>query len=146
MYTKSWSAFDRLVAVVPPGGSIGSVPGYGPLYRDADYLRIASMTSSFPSGYYKTLVTLSPMSKGSTGLKLESRPLNSKTFVPIHGSSGTYHLILTLIAHFQVPPGKPTTVVPRSTCAPQCCQLVLTESRFEDSKSELGSQLSRYNF
>lgn len=23
MYTKSWSAFDRLVAVVPPGGSIG---------------------------------------------------------------------------------------------------------------------------
>ena len=25
MYTKSWSAFDRLVAVVPPGGSIGSV-------------------------------------------------------------------------------------------------------------------------
>ena len=26
MYTKSWSAFDRLVAIVPPGGSIGSVP------------------------------------------------------------------------------------------------------------------------
>jgi xylulokinase len=25
MYTKSWSAFDRLVAIVPPGGSIGSV-------------------------------------------------------------------------------------------------------------------------
>ncbi|KAG6327454.1 hypothetical protein ID866_11635, partial [Astraeus odoratus] len=23
MYTKSWSAFDRLVAIVPPGGSIG---------------------------------------------------------------------------------------------------------------------------
>ncbi len=27
MYTKSWSAFDRLVSVVPPGGSIGYVPG-----------------------------------------------------------------------------------------------------------------------
>ena len=26
MYTKSWSAFDRLVSVVPPGGSIGYVP------------------------------------------------------------------------------------------------------------------------
>lgn len=26
MYTKSWSAFDRLVAIVPPGGSIGCVP------------------------------------------------------------------------------------------------------------------------
>lgn len=25
MYTKSWSAFDRLVAIVPPGGSIGYV-------------------------------------------------------------------------------------------------------------------------
>lgn len=25
MYTKSWSAFDRLVSVVPPGGSIGLV-------------------------------------------------------------------------------------------------------------------------
>ena len=25
MYTKSWSAFDRLVAIVPPGGSIGCV-------------------------------------------------------------------------------------------------------------------------
>ena len=25
MYTKSWSAFDRLVAIVPPGGSIGLV-------------------------------------------------------------------------------------------------------------------------
>ena len=25
MYTKSWSAFDRLVSVVPPGGSIGFV-------------------------------------------------------------------------------------------------------------------------
>ena len=25
MYTKSWSAFDRLVAIVPPGGSIGFV-------------------------------------------------------------------------------------------------------------------------
>ena len=25
MYTKSWSAFDRLVSVVPPGGSIGYV-------------------------------------------------------------------------------------------------------------------------
>ena len=23
MYTKSWSAFDRLVSVIPPGGSIG---------------------------------------------------------------------------------------------------------------------------
>jgi xylulokinase len=23
MYTKSWSAFDRLVDIVPPGGSIG---------------------------------------------------------------------------------------------------------------------------
>lgn len=23
MYTKSWSAFDRLIAIVPPGGSIG---------------------------------------------------------------------------------------------------------------------------
>src|SRR6202012_1061436 len=27
MYTKSWSAFDRLVSVVPPGGSIGYVLG-----------------------------------------------------------------------------------------------------------------------
>src|SRR5260370_33201850 len=25
MYTKSWSAFDRLISVVPPGGSIGFV-------------------------------------------------------------------------------------------------------------------------
>ena len=25
MYTKSWSAFDRLVDIVPPGGSIGWV-------------------------------------------------------------------------------------------------------------------------
>lgn len=23
LYTKSWSAFDRLVSVIPPGGSIG---------------------------------------------------------------------------------------------------------------------------
>ena len=23
MYTKSWSAFDRLISVIPPGGSIG---------------------------------------------------------------------------------------------------------------------------
>ncbi len=34
MYTKSWSAFDRLVSVVPPGGSIGYVfelPKFCPL-------------------------------------------------------------------------------------------------------------------
>jgi xylulokinase len=29
MYTKSWSAFDRLVAIVPPGGSIGYVNSSG---------------------------------------------------------------------------------------------------------------------
>ena len=36
MYTKSWSAFDRLVSVVPPGGSIGYVLGtfnVCPLFR-----------------------------------------------------------------------------------------------------------------
>ena len=46
MYTKSWSAFDRLVSVVPPGGSIGFVSAvsslssriYKPFYRLDDKL------------------------------------------------------------------------------------------------------------
>ena len=36
MYTKSWSAFDRLVAVVPPGGSIGWVLVTEVLHKGAD--------------------------------------------------------------------------------------------------------------
>ena len=33
MYTKSWSAFDRLVAIVPPGGSIGCADFYENFHR-----------------------------------------------------------------------------------------------------------------
>ncbi|KAK7012655.1 hypothetical protein R3P38DRAFT_3209264 [Favolaschia claudopus] len=45
LYTESWSAFDRLVAIVPPGGSI-------------DWT-----TNSSPSGTYKVTPTHSPTSK-----------------------------------------------------------------------------------
>jgi hypothetical protein len=51
-----------------------------------------------------------------------------------------------LINHFQMPPGKPIAVVPRSARAPQCRQLVLTKSRFEVSKAKLGSELSQHSF
>lgn len=43
MYTKSWSAFDRLVAIVPPGGSIGLDD------KLFSYFRLQAETYTFPS-------------------------------------------------------------------------------------------------
>jgi hypothetical protein len=74
MYTKSWSAFDRLVAIVPPGGSIGSVlMPVEPLLNinNVDYLALT--TNSLASGSYRATASPSPTSKVSSASKLASK-------------------------------------------------------------------------
>jgi xylulokinase len=57
MYTKSWSAFDRLVAIVPPGGSIG----YICIAHSGCVLNVHSLgstTSYSVSGFSRVMTTL----------------------------------------------------------------------------------------
>ena len=74
MYTKSWSAFDRLVAIVPPGGSIGFV---NPEHSTGQFSLMLSLTDSMTSfsasGSYKATASLSPTSRVSSGSKPASK-------------------------------------------------------------------------
>jgi xylulokinase len=63
MYTKSWSVFDRLIAILPPGGSIGYVTLRLP--EAILILSIDSITSFSHSGICRTTHTCS-----STGIKV----------------------------------------------------------------------------
>lgn len=59
MYTKSWSAFDRLVAIVPPGGSIGwgsftSFLTYAPISNLNLFRLWSTFQSSFSGNRWRT--------------------------------------------------------------------------------------------
>ena len=69
MYTKSWSAFDRLVSVVPPGGSIGFVSTVL-LVSSLIYTSFPVwMTSCSVFGYFRATATRYRMSKESSALR-----------------------------------------------------------------------------
>ena len=58
MYTKSWSAFDRLVAIVPPGGSIGYANVFeGPIAKRLTKLSLSLDDKLFlqPKSLFKIL-------------------------------------------------------------------------------------------
>ena len=71
MYTKSWSAFDRLVAIVPPGGSIGYVIVWI-FYRHSltRVIFIALTISCLVSGIFKETASHIRTSKEFSALKL----------------------------------------------------------------------------
>jgi hypothetical protein len=78
MYTKSWSAFDRLVAIVPPGGSIGYVTHLLCNSSDSQCRNFfssstASTTNSSVSGSFKGTPTPTPTLKASTDSKQASK-------------------------------------------------------------------------
>lgn len=116
MYTKSWNAFDRLIAVIPPGGSIGCV--FPQKNASAAYLELfyrlddklfsfwVLQGESFPFSHVKGIFRF------ETGIKVnEFRDLRANPRYVLSIRVQTIQLTRSLV---QMSPRKPAPLLPRS--------------------------------